>query len=188
MLIASLLALLPLLGCNTTATVYPTTCELDAPVPEASARPGDSAWAVDSPMTSVNDTVVTIGSMQAIVLDVQRNDCDDLDTCRTDNSCSACSDCDACSAEASTCVERVRFTVPELAPGDHVLTIRNAFGSSRDGVFTVPGTDTGGTDTGGTDTGGTDTGGTDTGGTDTGGTDTGGTDTGGADTSDTAAP
>lgn len=157
MRIASFLTLLLLTGCNTAATAYPTTCELDAPVAETSARPGEAAWAGDGPMTSVNDTVVTVGSMQAAVLDVQRTGCDDVDTCRTDNSCTACGECDACTTEAAACVERVRFTVPELAAGDHVLTVRNAFGSSRDGVFTVLGTDTGGTDTG-TDTAGTDTG------------------------------
>ena len=172
-------------ACTTTAVEYPTTCTLPTPVADGAAAPGAEAWATGGGLSSVNDTVLTVGSAQAEVIAVTRNGCDDLDTCRTDNGCGVCLDCDACAAEEAACVERVNFRVPALQAGDHPLIVLNEYGTSGTGTLTVLGSDTGDTadtgDTGGhdtADTGGTDTGGTDTGATDTGGTDTGATDTG----------
>lgn len=160
-------------GCTLSAVEYPATCTLPTPVPESSAAPGTAVWATGGSLTSLNDTVVTVGSAQAEVLVVDRTGCDALDTCRSDNGCGTCVDCDACAADEASCVERVKFKVPAVGAGDQAFTVRNAYGTSGTGSITVIGADTGG-DTGDTDTG--DTGGTDTG--DTGGTDTGGTDTG----------
>ncbi len=136
---------LALVACTTSATSYPTGCELPAPVAEASAHPGDTVWIDATGMTSTNDTVVTVATAVASVRDVQRIGCDDYDTCRTTNTCTVCGDCDACATEASACVERVKFTVPDVGAGDQVVTVRNGFGTSRDGVLTVlaPPVDTG---------------------------------------------
>jgi len=181
--LAPLLSIL-LAGCTNAPITYPATCTLPAPVPDASASVGDATWATAGVLSSVNDTVVTVGAAHAEVITVRRDGCDDLDTCRSDNGCSACGDCDSCAGYEAACVERVQFRVPDVEPGDQALIVTNALGTSATGTLTVlggdTGTDTGGSDTG-TDTGGSDTGGTDTGGSDT-GTDTGGTDTGGSDT------
>lgn len=168
--------LLLLVGCSNGPVTYPATCTLPAPVPDAPASVGDAAWATAGVLSSLNDTVVTVGSSQAEVLAVRRDGCDDLDTCRSDNGCSACGDCDSCASYEAACVERVQFHVPAVEPGDQALIVINALGTSATGTLTVLGGDTGG-DTGGSDTG-ADTGGADTGGSDTGGTDTGGADTG----------
>ena len=161
--------LLLLAGCTNAPITYPATCTLPAPVPDSSVSVGDAAWATAGVLSSINDTVVTVGPNQAEVLAVRRDGCDDLDTCRSDNGCSACGDCDSCAADEASCVERVQFRVPAVVPGDQALIVINALGTSATGHLTVLGADTGdtGADTG-TDTGGTDTGGTDTGGTDTG--------------------
>ena len=133
-----------LTACDTAATTFPETCELPALVPESTALPGDAVWADGRAMTSVNDTVVTVGSSVATVLDVERTGCDDRDTCRTDNACNACADCDECAAETAACVERVRFTVPaDVASGDQVITLRNGYGTTQNGTLTVLAQDAG---------------------------------------------
>lgn len=152
--------LLTLCGCTLSAVEYPATCTLPTPVPEAPAAPGTALWATGGGLTSLNDTVVTVGSSQAEVLVVDRAGCDALDTCRSDNGCGTCVDCDACAADEASCVERVKFKVPAVGVGDQAFTVRNAYGTSGTGTLTVLGADTGG-DTGDTDTG--DTGGADTG-------------------------
>ena len=190
-----------LLACNNGGSAFPDTCTLPTPVPESGSHPGESVWIVAAAMTTLNDTIVTVGAVQAELLAVDRAGCDALDTCRSDNACAACADCDVCADDAATCIERVRITTPALAPGAHALSVQNAFGASGTGTLEILGGDTGSCDSadcgdsgdtadsgdsGGGDTGGDsgdtagDTGGDsgDSGGTDTGG-DSGGTDTGG---------
>jgi hypothetical protein len=148
---ASLLSLILVVssGCGSTSTGFPSTCTLPTPTAESAALPGAAVWITASSMSSVNDTVVTVGSEQAAVLAVERSSCESCDTCRDTNACSVCGDCDSCATDCATCVERVRVTVPEGAsPGTQALTVRNAYGTSVPGTIEVLGTDTQAVDTG----------------------------------------
>lgn len=129
-------------GCDAGGSDFPATCALTEPVPEAAALPGATVWAAASPLSSVNDTVVTVGSVQATVAQVDRADCDACDSCVETAGCSVCGDCDSCAADCATCVERVQFVVPDVAPGAHPLTVRNAYGTSATGSLEVLGEDT----------------------------------------------
>lgn len=141
--------LLGLVACDGGASDFPATCTLDVPVPEAAALPGASVWAASSPLSSVNDTVVTVGAAPATVTRVDRAGCDECDACRDTESCSVCGDCDSCADACASCVERVQFVVPDVAPGTQALTVRNAYGTSGQGSLTVLAQDTAGVDTGG---------------------------------------
>lgn len=138
-------------GCSGGAVGFPDTCTLPTPTAETAALPGAAVWITASLLSSVNDTVVTVGSEQAAVLSVERSSCDACDTCRDTNACSVCGDCDACATECSPCSERVRVTVPVgVSPGTQALTVRNAYGTSNPGTLEVLGADTQALDSGDT--------------------------------------
>ncbi len=136
-------------GCSVGSTGFPATCTLPTPTAESAALPGAAVWVTASLMSSVNDTIVTVGSEQAAVIAVERASCDECDTCRDTNACSVCGDCDACATECASCSERVRVTVPDtVSPGTQALTVRNAYGTSNPGTIEVLGADTQALDTG----------------------------------------
>ena len=138
-----------LAACATTDVDVPPTCALDAPEVVDAATPltaGVSVTARTSPLTTLADTVVTVGSLLAEVEDVTRQDCEACDSCRTDNACTTCgTECAACadvcgsapSDGSATCVETVRFTVPDLAAGTYPVVVQNGVGVSDAGSLEI---------------------------------------------------
>ncbi len=138
-----------LAACATTDLTTPPTCALDAPVvldAPVPLLPGVAITVRTSPLTTLADTVVRVGSEQAVVEDVARQDCEACDTCRSDNACTTCgTECAACadvcgsapSDGSAACVETVRFTVPELAAGTYPVVVQNGVGVSEAGTIDV---------------------------------------------------
>lgn len=160
MFLALLLAPLLLgVGCEEDTEAYSLHCDLGTPVlSPSSAAPGQVVTATARALTSVQDTVVRVGSTEATVNDVQRPGCDSCDQCREKNQCTSCDDCDACAADCTECVESVLFAVPMVADGSYGVTITNVHGQSPAATLLVersPGDDTGdsGDDSGGGDSG-----------------------------------
>ncbi|MEY3213304.1 MAG: hypothetical protein RIT28_3785 [Pseudomonadota bacterium] len=153
-------------------------CELAlAQVAPEAALPGETIQLVLSPLTTADDTLVTIGGVRAQLVTFERAGCEDCDACRETYLCAPClDDCDICDLGCEAeCVERVEVLVPSLAPGPATIEVFNGEGASGRLTLTVlaPPEDTGGAD----DTGDTgDTAPPDTGGAD----DTAAPDTGGA--------
>jgi hypothetical protein len=138
-----------LAACATTDVTVPPTCALDVPEVVDAPTPltsGVSVTVRTSPLTTLADTVVTVGSLLAEVEDVTRQECEACDSCRTDNVCTTCGvECAACadvcgsapSYGTAACVETVRFTVPELAAGTYPVVIQNGVGVSEAGSFEI---------------------------------------------------
>ncbi len=132
-----------LMGCTTTTSSLPPTCELSAPeLSVETASPGVSVTAHATPMTTAWDTVVTVGAQRAEVVTVERNGCEACDACTETNACSTCGiTCAACVDACAACDETVVFVVPELPEGSHDVVVRNGVGSSPRAVLAVTGTD-----------------------------------------------
>ena len=138
-----------LAACATTDVTVPPTCALDVPEVVDAPTPltaGVPVTARTSPLTTLADTVVTVGSLLAEVEDVTRQDCGACDACRSDNACTTCgTECAACadvcgsapSDGSAACVETVRFTVPELAAGTYPVVIQNGVGVSEAGSLEI---------------------------------------------------
>jgi hypothetical protein len=141
-----LLAVLPvvlLAACTTTEVVRPAPCSLAEPtVDPAEATPGETVRVTTHPLTDAYDTVVTVGSGLASVVELDREDCDDCDDCRTEQACTSCTDCDACASECDRCEESVVIVVPEVGNGEQAVLVTNSRGSSPPGTLVVYGVDT----------------------------------------------
>lgn len=135
--------LLVLMACSETTTSLASSCEivLEEPAP-AEATPGTLVTVAGGPMTTVTDTAVRVGGVDAVVELVDRVDCDDCDSCREDSGCSACGDCDACGAVCAPCLETVAFLVPDLPAGPAAVTLYNAHGGAYPTTLTVLPADT----------------------------------------------
>lgn len=143
-----LVALFVLLaGCSSAITSHAPVCGLDAPtVDPMSALPGDAVWLTTRPVTEEWDTTVMIGSVLAPVAKVERDNCDDCDSCVNDTgaTCDVCNlSCDDCAEICGTCVQRVKITVPDMAPGTWPVVVTNRHGQSAPASLTVLGGDTG---------------------------------------------
>ena len=86
--------------------------------PEA-ASPGETIQLVLSPLTTADDTLVTIGGARAQLVSFERAGCEACDACRETYLCAPCfEDCDVCDLGCDAeCVERVEVLVPSLPPG-----------------------------------------------------------------------
>lgn len=129
-------------GCASATDIFALRC--DVAVTEVAPQPaivGESVTITGQPFTSVYDSAVYIGAERAEVIDVERADCLNCDTCRAQQGCTECSDCDACDTICSTeCVETVTFDVPDLEAGEHALQLFNAHGQSPVLPFSVEST------------------------------------------------
>lgn len=123
--------LLLALACDDTTVETVATCPLGVPTLNATtAAPGDEIRVTLSPLTEAWDTAVTIGSVQATVSGLERDNCDDCDDCQDSGGCTACSECTACETTCDDCLETLTFIVPDIAPGTWPVTIINSHGRS----------------------------------------------------------
>lgn len=162
MLFSALLSSL-LTGCTQTTFTNTELCDvLLATAEPAAASPGDTVTLTATPLTTDYDTALFVGGVRAQVTAVDRTGCDECDACIETYECLTCGDCDDCDAQCDAeCVETVTFIVPEVAPGDAVVQIYNAFGGSQPLSLEIleagSSTDDTGADTGTQTTTGTDT-------------------------------
>lgn len=135
------LLLTPLLlgvGCEDDTESYSLHCDLGTPVLyPTTAAPGQTVTATARSLTSVQDTVVRVGSSDASVSDVERPGCDSCDQCREKSQCTSCDDCDECASDCAACVESVVFEVPMLANGSYGVSITNVHGQSPTATLLV---------------------------------------------------
>ena len=99
--------------------------------PEA-ASPGETIQLVLSPLTTADDTLVTIGGARAQLVSFERAGCEACDACRETYLCAPCfEDCDVCDLGCDAeCVERVEVIVPSLPPGPALIEVFNGEGAS----------------------------------------------------------
>lgn len=143
----AVLAALLFVSCTTTTTTRLPACTIPAPrVEPAKAAPGDIVSLYTDALTADWDTVVSIGSVRATVLGVQRDNCSDCDECLDPSDtadtghadCNACTySCDSCAEVCATCVQYVRITVPDLAAGSWPVVIQNVHGASETGTIEI---------------------------------------------------
>jgi hypothetical protein len=140
------------LACDDSTVDTVATCPLGVPTLSATtAAPGDEIRVTLSPLTESWDTAVTVGSTQATVSGLERDNCDDCDDCRDTGGCTACSECTDCDTTCDDCLETLTFIVPDVAAGSWPVTIINSHGRSDPITLVVTATkkkDTGGADTG----------------------------------------
>jgi len=163
---ALLSAAIPVLltGCSQTTYTANELCDvlLTTATPTA-ASPGDTVILAATPLTTDYDTALFVGGVRAQITSVDRSDdCDICDACREEYECLTCGDCDDCDAQCDAeCVETVTFVVPEVAPGETIVQIYNAFGGSQPLSLEIleagSSTDDTGPDTGADTATGTDT-------------------------------
>lgn len=137
--------LLLLLGCLPETVSTFNTCEVDlVSVEPTEATVGSEVTLTARPLSEDWDTAVRVGGIDAEVLSVTREDCGACDTCQAEQGCACTEDCDACDVECRTdCLETVVFAVPQLAPGEHAVTLFNAHGGSASLDLVVVDGDTG---------------------------------------------
>lgn len=145
-----MLLLTLLLGCPSTSssTTFDPTCTVAIAIEGAAAvSVGDTVTLVGTPFTRSADTVVRVGGVDVGMPEIVREGCDDCDACGA-SSCLACLACTTCEEPCATCVERARFVVPALAPGEYAVVMANGVGVSDPAfLVVVPGdTDAGDTD------------------------------------------
>ena len=164
------------------------TCSIELTPVAETVIPGEVVSWVGGPLTEVRDTRVTVGGVDAVVLDVVRSECDGCDACLETAGCTPCGSCDgaelevaqrvACfgdpfagtEGECGTCVETLTFEIPvTLLPGPAAVWMVNRHGIARPLEVVISGASgsTGHTgDTGGSSAGGsgatTDSGGSGT--------------------------
>lgn len=151
-----LFLLLSLSACEEALVDTPGSCQVEllAATPTEASQ-GDSVQLHARPLSDKQDTALFVGGARATVETVERNGCEDCDSCRETNLCSPCRDCDACDAACDAeCEEFLRFEIPEVGPGVTTLHLYNQFGNSRPLDFTVIESEEEGEDTAeGTDSG-----------------------------------
>ena len=130
---------LSLFGCDQNRDPTFEQCELEAELTPAAAVVGEAVVAEGRQFTTVLDTVVTVGGASAMVVAVERTDCDTCDSCRADSrsNCTLCGTCEACEEACATCVEALTFEVPEQEPGSAPVQITNGYGASFPIAFEV---------------------------------------------------
>ena len=103
-----------------------------------SAEAGSTVLAYGNPLTDKTDTALFLGSSRADIQSIERQNCEDCDTCKLEMGCSDCSDCPACAPTCNDdCIETILFTVPEVDAGVQELLFYNAHGSSNTLSFEV---------------------------------------------------
>lgn len=141
-LLVLLLTCLPILlatQCETETVSPSRSCEvLLSGAEPAEAQVGEEVQLNASPLTTLQDSVLFVGGLEAEVLSVDRVGCEACDTCIVEQECSPCGDCDACDAICDAeCSESLRFVTPEREPGATTLTLYNLYGNSDPLAFTV---------------------------------------------------
>ena len=139
---AALIVLTPLIlatECGTEAVSPSQSCEIVLESPEpAEAEVGSEIQLAAHPMTTLQDTRLLVGGIDATLLSIDRLGCDACDACILETECSPCGDCDACDAICEAeCSESVRFIVPEREPGEAEITLYNLYGNSDPVSFFV---------------------------------------------------
>lgn len=130
--------LLLMFACDDTTTTSGSTCALGVPtISPASAAPGEQVILTSERLTDVWDTVITVGSARATLVDLDRSTCTDCDDCQDTGGCSVCEPCDSCDTVCATCVETVTFTVPSLEPGEWPVEVVNRHGRSERVSLTI---------------------------------------------------
>lgn len=123
-----LLALLPVVAaCPDPVAAAFLQCEIALEVDGIGAAPGDEIRVVGRPQSTVRDTAVRVGDLDAVVVSVDRDGCDDCDACRVD--CDDCERCAACDGACASCVESATIVVPDVADGAHTVVLTNTYGS-----------------------------------------------------------
>ena len=136
------IALVPVLmgtQCETESVTASRSCEvvLESPTP-TEGEPGAEITLPASPLTSIQDSRLFVGGVDATLVSVDRTGCESCDACLAEAECSPCEDCDSCDAICATeCSESLRFLVPELDPGSVEIGLYNLFGNSNTVPFTV---------------------------------------------------
>lgn len=149
-------------GCRTPTVDFFESCELDVVLDPASGAPGEVVTATGSPLTQPYDTLVSVGGVDAEVLEVAREpECEECDTCKLDAGCLVCGTCLGTSLDpdrrlecfgdpfdpqstgyCGRCVETLTFVVPASAPrGLTTVVVLNRNGSSAPLEFRVGGTE-----------------------------------------------
>lgn len=139
-------------GCSTLTVEVFATCQLDLTLTPAVALPGDTISASGGPYTIVRDTHIQVGGIEAEVVTVVREGCDECDECRELAECAPCGPCfgeeldvetrTSCFGEpladppivpvCDACVESLSFVVPPTAPpGPTTVLVVNANGASH---------------------------------------------------------
>lgn len=134
-----LLAVLLVLGAcaeETSTTWNPCDVTLVSLAP-GSGPTGTQVEAVGTPFTDAWDTAVYVGSARATILSLDRIGCEAWDACVSSTGCNPCDDCDDCDPDRSQCLERVRFSVPDVDPGQVWIQVFNRRGQSNRLGFTV---------------------------------------------------
>jgi hypothetical protein len=91
-----------------------------------------------SPLTTIQDSTLLVGGLQATITGLERSGCESCDTCRLASDCNPCEDCDSCDSLCeSECSESLRFEVPLLEAGSTQISLYNLFGNSDGQSFTV---------------------------------------------------
>jgi hypothetical protein len=141
LLFGALIGALPLMGttCETASTTPSRSCEVRLSVPTPTeGLPGEEILIAASPLTTIQDSSLFVGGLQAAIVGLDRSGCEACDTCRLESDCNPCEDCDSCDALCETeCSESLRFEVPELNAGATQISLYNLFGNSDGQTFTV---------------------------------------------------
>lgn len=133
-------------GSSTQTIGYDPTCSVSIAVEgDGLVAPGAVVTLVGTPFTRVNDTAVRVDGVPATITEVVREGCEACDSCAA-ATCSPCTSCPDCDDECTTCVERVRFVVPEVPLGDRAVVLVNAYGTSDPAFLIVGASDTDDTD------------------------------------------
>ena len=133
-----MLVLLLLFACDDTVVTDGAQCTLGKPTLSASsAAPGDQVVLTATPLTEAWDTAITLGSVRAQIVSLDRTECTECDDCRDTGGCAPCDACTDCATSCGVCAETVTFVVPVLDPGDYVLEMVNRNGRSEQISLTV---------------------------------------------------
>lgn len=136
---AGVVAAIWLTGCPDPEVPGFDSCAIEATLSTDEGLPGEVVSVTGSPFTETYDTVATVGSVRATVLEVNREDCLFCDACHLVEECLECEECPACDEACAECVETLSFVVPEIPPGRTSVVLTNRFGSSPAIRFRVGG-------------------------------------------------
>jgi hypothetical protein len=132
---------LPLMGttCETASTTPSRSCDVRLSIPTPTeGLPGEEILIAATPLTTIQDSSLFVGGLQATIVGLDRAGCEACDTCRLEADCNPCEDCDSCDAQCETeCSESLRFEVPALDAGPTQINLYNLFGNSDGQTFTV---------------------------------------------------
>lgn len=120
-------------SCTTDEASVDVRCEIQVDSVTENAENENSITISAFPMTEIFDTHVQINQSVVSVLDINKENCTECDSCRENSGCTDCAYCVSCEPICQDCEHFLTVDIPVDLPesNEYWATIYNSLGSSE---------------------------------------------------------